>query len=78
MINQKLGPMILGYKTRRIYCNCEEITNARVEFRDLIQFAYSLSNEGGSIANETLAQTLIDIQSVRTKFLLAFHSNFQS
>ena len=61
IINQKLGPMILGYKTRRVYCNSKEIREARVEFRDLIQFAYSLSNEGGSIANETLNQTLIDI-----------------
>ena len=41
-LHEKLGAVIIGYKTRRIYrCN-KMIRQYRVEFRDLIQFAYTL------------------------------------
>jgi len=34
-----------GYKARRIYHNNKQIKKFRFEFRDLIQFAYSLKIE---------------------------------
>jgi len=34
-----------GYKTRRIYHNNKMIRKYRVEFREIIQFAYSLKKD---------------------------------
>ena len=70
--------MILGYKTRRIYFNSEKIQSLRVEYRDLIQFAFSLSTEKDSIAKETLSQTLLEIQATRKQFIQEFELMFES
>ena len=40
-----LGAVVLGYKTRRIYFNSETIRKHRIEYRDLIQFAFMLQTE---------------------------------
>lgn len=42
---QNLGAVMKGYKARRIYKNNKLIRQYRFEFRDLIQFAYSLKVE---------------------------------
>lgn len=69
-LNYNFGNVIKGYKVRRIYFNNPCIRDRRIEFRDLIQFAFMLQNEMNDtnkdfqeveIVKETLHQTLIDI-----------------
>ena len=44
-LHQRLGAVMKGYKTRRIYHNNKTIRRYRIEFRELIQFAYNLKEE---------------------------------
>jgi hypothetical protein len=44
-LHQKFGAVMKGYKTRRIYHNSKLIKKFRVEFRELIQFAYILKQD---------------------------------
>jgi hypothetical protein len=44
-IFEKFGAVLKGYKTRRIYNHSKLVKQDRFEFRDLIQFAYSLKQE---------------------------------
>lgn len=41
-LRDKLVAVMLGYKTRKIYHSNRIIKQYRYEFRDLIQFAYTL------------------------------------
>lgn len=45
ILNSKLGAVLLGYKTRRIFGRNRHVDQLRSEFRDLIQFAYQLKQE---------------------------------
>jgi len=45
VIYKRLGAIVRGYKCRRIYNHNKIIKKFRLEFRDLIQFAYSLKQE---------------------------------
>ena len=69
-MNYNFGNVIKGYKVRRIYFNNPSIRDLRIEFRDLILFAFMLQTERNDtnkdyqeveIVKETLHQTLIDI-----------------
>ena len=51
-----------GYKTRRIFYNNKEIARLREEFRDLIQFAYTLKQD---INNETKNTKMLLITSLK-------------
>lgn len=40
VLTTRLGAVLLGYKTRRIFARNRHVNQLRSEFRDLIQFAY--------------------------------------
>ena len=44
-LQDTLGAVLIGHKTRRIYRSNKIIRQYRFEFRDLIQFAYTLKQE---------------------------------
>jgi hypothetical protein len=51
-LHQKLGAVMKAYKTRRIYQNNRTIRKIRVEFRELIQFAYILKQDIVAVQNK--------------------------
>ena len=69
-----------GYKARRIYFNNSLIRQYRIEYRDLIQFAFMLQNEIAShkmfseieFANEQLKKTLGQMKDKREQFQMHF------
>ena len=44
-INKTFGSVVKGYKARRIYYNNHIIRQLRIEYRDLIQFAFMLQTD---------------------------------
>ena len=44
-LHSRLGAVMKGYKTRRIYHNNKIIRKYRIEFREIIQFAYNLKKD---------------------------------
>ena len=71
-----LGAVMRGYKTRRIYQNNKTIRKYRLEFREIIQFAYSLKKDlevqGASHQSEEVKHLLVtslkDLVSKRHQF----------
>jgi hypothetical protein len=85
-INFNFGAVLHGYKARRIYFNNSLIRQYRVEYRDLIQFAFMLQKEIALLkttseiefATEQLRKTLSQMKSKREQFQLHFHYLMQS
>jgi len=44
-LHSKLGAVLKGYKTRRIYHNNKIVRKYRIEFREIISFAYNLKRD---------------------------------
>ena len=75
-LHSKLGAVMKGYKTRRIFHNNKIIRKYRQEFREIIQFAYQLKQdidkvqgrEAGEHIRTMLVTSLKDLVNKKQQF----------
>lgn len=79
-MHSHFGAVMKGYKTRRIFHNNSAVRKIRLEFREIIQFAYNLKKDIESSSNDSkdrikqlLITSLKELMHKRSLFSQVFH-----
>jgi len=76
-LHSKLGAVMKGYKTRRIYHNNKIIRKYRTEFREIIHFAYNLKKDIDQVQGKEKGEHIRDMLLTSLKDLVAKRQQFR-